>query len=279
MTPQSGRRIRWAQGVATCAAVLCAVLFAYPFLWMITGSFKTNREIFRPDVFWPASFDASAVIALAQGTWFPFWRVLGNSVWLASGQALGAVLVTSLAGFAFARLRIPARSLLFALCLCVVAVPIEALAIPLFSWVHTLGLFDHPTGVLLPGIVSGLGVVYFTRVFQHIPTDLVDVARIEGANAWQMYLTVLPLARGSLIAFGLIHFILSWHQHLVPLLILDSPAHKTLPIAITSLYGSSLRFPYAALMAASAITLLPTALLFALFYRRIRSALSEVFSH
>jgi len=278
MTPLSARRTRWVHGVAVGVASLWATLFAYPFLWMIAGAFKTNREIFRPDVFWPASLNTSAITALTSGTWFPFWRVLANSVLLASGQALGAVVITSLAGFAFARLRIPLRTLLFALCLCVVAVPIEALAIPLFSWVHTLGLFNNPAGVLLPGVVSGLGVVYFTRVFQQMPADLVDVARIEGANAWQIYRTVLPLARGSLIAFGLIHFILSWHQHLVPLLILDSAHHKTLPIAISSLYGSSMRFPYAALMAASSMTLLPTALLFALFYRRIQSALSELFT-
>jgi len=275
MNPLPGHRVPW---FAVCITTGAAILFAYPFLWMIMGAFKSNREIFRPNVFWPSSYELSTITDLINNTWFPFWRVLTNSVVLATGQAIGAVLVTSLAGFAFARLHVPARKILFALCLGVVAVPIEALAIPLFSWIHALGLFDHPAGVLLPGIVSGLGVIYFTRVFHQVPTDLIDVARIEGANAWRTYLTLLPLVRGSLIAFGLIHFILAWHQHLVPLLILDSPHHKTLPLAITSLYGSSMRFPYAALLAASAITLLPTAVLFALFYRRIQSALSELFS-
>jgi ABC-type glycerol-3-phosphate transport system permease component len=121
-----------------------------------------------------------------------------------------------------------------------------------------------------------LGVLYFTQVFKLIPNAYLEAARIEGAGEWRTYWLVLPMLGSSLLSYGLIHFILAWNEHLVPMLILNSPEHQTLPLALSSLYGSSLRFPFAVLMAGSFLAMIPTSLFFLISYKRFKNSLSNV---
>ncbi len=265
--------------LATLGVAAAGVLFFYPFLWMFLSAFKDNREIFKPLQLLPGTFDGQYFRQLLNGQWIPFLQVFLNSLVVATIQAIGVVTVTSMAGFAFAKSRFRGRGVLFALALVVIVMPQQTLAIPLFSWLNQLGLVNQLAGVILPGLVSGLGLLYFTQVFRQIPDDLVHAARLAGASEFRVYLTLLPLVSSALLSFGLIQFILAWHEHLIPLLVLSSTEKQTLPIALASLYGSSLRFPYAVLMAASSLILLPTVLLFALLYRRFQSALSDLLVH
>ncbi len=265
--------------LATLCVTGAGLLFAYPFLWMLCSAFKDNREIFKPLQLLPTAWDAQYYRQLFSGEWMPFWRVFLNSLVVATVQSAGTVIVTSMAGYVFARHSFRGRNLLFVVSLVVIVMPQGTLAIPLFAWMNHLRLVDQLAGVILAGMVSGLGVLYFTQVFRQMPDDLVNAARLAGAPEWRVYLTLLPLASSALLSFGLIQFILAWHEHLVPLLVLSSADKQTLPIALASLYGSSLRFPYAVLMAASTLIVLPTAVLFALLHRRFRSALSELLVH
>lgn len=252
------------------------LLFAYPFAWMGVSSFKDNKQIFLPLEFWPESWNTSFFQQLFSSEWLPFGKVLLNSLAIAIGQSLGAVLFTSLAGFAFAKHAFRGRGVLFVACLCLIVLPRQMIAIPLFQWVHTLGLYDSVWGVMLPGMMSGLGVLYFTQVFKLIPDAYLEAARIEGAGEWRTYRLVLPMLGSSLLSYGLIHFILAWNEHLIPMLILNSSEHQTLPLALSSLYGSSLRFPFAVLMAGSFLAMIPTSLFFLISYRRFKNSLSNV---
>jgi multiple sugar transport system permease protein len=257
---------------------LVAVIFVYPFVWMLLAVFKTNPEIFSSRNLFPADWELESVRRLLSGEWFPFWRVFGNSLLVALTQALLATWVTSLAGYAIAAARPGRARWLLPVALVVIVVPVQSLAVPLFNWTHSLGLLDRLAGVILPGAVSGIGVVWFTQVFRQVPPALREAARLDGAGDWRVWWMLLPLMTPALISYGLIHFILAWHEHLLPLLILNTPEHQTLPVALASLYGSSLRYPYGALMAASVFSVLPTMLLFVVCFRRFKTALAEVLS-
>lgn len=266
---------RWSM-VSTGLLVLAAVVFAYPFVWMLMSVGKSNPEIFNPRQVWPASWNFSPARRLVSGEWFPFWRVLGNSLFVAGAQAVLATLLTSLAGFAFATSRSRLTALLFPFVLVVIVLPVQALAVPLFAWINDLRLVNHAWGVILPGAVSGLGVIWFMQIFRQLPASLREAARLDGAGEWRVWWTLLPVIMPALLSFALIHFILAWHEHLLPLLVLSDQARQTLPVAISSLYGSSLRYPYAALMTGSVISVVPTALLFGLGFRRFKTALADV---
>lgn len=269
---------RWSPA-ATLALIALAVLFAYPFLWMLPAAFKTNPEIFNPRVFWPANWNTEPTRQLIAGEWFPFWRVLLNSLLVAFGQAALATLLSALAGYAFANLRGSASRLLFFVALIIIVIPIQSIAVAVFVWVNKLGLTDRLWGLILPGAVSGLGIVWFTQIFRQVPVPLREAARLDGANEWRVWWTLMPMLLPAAISFGMIQFVLAWHEHLMAMLILHSGAQQTLPVALSSLYGSSLRFPYAALMAGSLVSLLPIAILFGLCFRRFKSALADVIMH
>ena len=258
---------------------LLAVLV--PFLWMMLGIFKTNNEFFQPlgKAFFPVNYEWQNMGELLDGKWVPFWDVFGNSLVVSFGQALGAVTLSAMAGYAFARFTFSGKRLFFVSAVALILVPRQLFAVPLFSWVNEIGLSDSLFGVMLPGVVTGLGVIYFTQVFRQVPEEYLQAARICGATELRVFLTVLPLVWPALLSYGMIHFILAWHEQLVPMLVLTTETKQTLPLALAKLYDVSQRTPQGVQMAASTFAVIPTAVLFALCYRKFRSSLSDMLVH
>lgn len=261
---------------ATLALLALCGAFAFPFVWMVLATFKASPEIFRPLPLLPDRFHLDHYRALLDGTWIPFPRQFANSLIVATAQTLGALALSVPAAFVLARYRFRGAGQLYAISLASVFVPQQVLALPLYAWFHQLGLLDTLPAAILPGVASGLGILFFTQVFRRLPQELIELARSEGASEYRVFLTLLPLARNAILTFGLIHFVLAWHEHLIPLLMLSSDTSKTVPLALASLYGSSARLPYAVLMVGCLSTVLPTALLFLLLRGEFRSALREL---
>ena len=279
--------------------VLCPFLLAVtvPFIWMVLGVFKTNDLFFRLPRFWPVKLfdgeywnmigknifpqklDWQNFNGLLNGDWGPFWEVFGNSLMVSCAQALGAVALSAMAGYAFARFTFRGRRVLFVFAVALILVPRQLFAVPLYTWVNTLGMMDNLMGVILPGVVTGLGVIYFTQVFRQVPEEYLQTARVCGAPEFRVFLTVLPLLWPALLSFGMIHFILAWHEHMIPNLVLFSETNRTLPLALAKLYDTSQRTPQGVQMAASTFAVIPTAILFALCHRRFKSSISDLLVH
>ena len=277
------------------APFLLAVL--YPFLWMVFGIFKTNHEFFQPlriwpmkplnleywkglaDTFFPNEFNFINIHELVMGKWVPFWDVFANSMVSSFCQALGAVALSAMAGYAFARLKFKFKNVYFVFVLALILVPRQLFAVPLFSWLNILGLNDSIFGIILPGVITGLGVIYFTQVFRKIPAEFIQVARTCGASEFRVFLMLLSLIWPAILSYGMIHFVLAWHEHLLPMLVLSTDSHQTLPLALAKLYDVSQRTPQGVQMAASTFSLIPTALLFALCHRKFKSSLSDMLVH
>lgn len=274
-----GKTQRGALSLLLLGPFLLAVLV--PFLWMVLGIFKTNNEFFQPlgKAFFPVNYEWQNVGELLDGKWVPFWDVFGNSLVVSFGQALGAVTLSAMAGYAFARFTFSGKRLFFVSAVALILVPRQLFAVPLFSWVNEIGLSDSLFGVMLPGVVTGLGVIYFTQVFRQVPEEYLQAARICGATELRVFLTVLPLVWPALLSYGMIHFILAWHEQLVPMLVLTTETKQTLPLALAKLYDVSQRTPQGVQMAASTFAVIPTAVLFALCYRKFRSSLSDMLVH
>ena len=243
---------------------------------MVCATFKANPEIFRPFPLLPEGIHFRHYHALLSGEWIPYPRQFFNSLVIASSQTALALALSASAGFVFAKYTFSGKRALFALAVLVVLIPRQVMVLPIFTWMNVLGLLDGPWSVIWPGAVSGIGILYFTQVFKRVPDELLDLARSEGATEYGVFRISLPLVKPALVAYGLIHFILAWHEHLIPLVMLSSKLHMTAGVALSSLYGSSQRIPYGLLMAGSAMTVLPTALLYLIVQRHFKSSLSEL---
>ncbi len=257
--------------LSLAAACLCL----YPLLWMFLSSFKTNREIFQPTNFFPSIFDWSAYRSLLTGEFLPFQKYLINSLLLSSGQAILATSSSLAAGFALAKFRFPGRSVLVGLAILLILIPKQTMVVPTFEWLDRLNLIGSRWSLLLPGAVSGLGVLFFLQIFRNLPNEWMDQARIEGLSPLRAFFLVVPLAMPGVVGFGVLHFVLSWQDHLLPLVVLDDE-NITLPLALTKLRDASFRIPEAVGMAAACLSLLPVLVLFGLCIGNMKTALREV---
>jgi len=267
------------RGLSTLASTLVlaalSLLFAYPFVWMFFATFKSNPEIVRVAPLLPSEFQSTYYRELLGGTWTPFLRQYFNSLIVATAQTTGAVAMSVMAGFVLGTYRFRGARAVLVLLVALVAIPAPVLVLPLFTWFNRLHLVDTLAAAVLPGTVSGIGLLYFIQAFRGIPGELLDVIRTEGASEYRVFRTTLPLVKNAILTYGLIHFVLAWQDHLIPLVMLSSRDRLTVPIALSSLYGSA-TVPYALLMVGALLTVIPPAIFYVLVRRHFDTALSRL---
>jgi ABC-type glycerol-3-phosphate transport system permease component len=261
---------------ATTALSILALAFAFPFVWMLGAGFKADTEIFTPFPVFPEGFNPRHYRSLLSGEWIPYPRQFLNSLFIAVSQTALATAFSCAAGYVFAKFDFRFKRTLFVLALLTVMIPKQVMVLPLFTWMNDLGLLDTPWAVILPGTATGIGLLWFTAIYHRLPDALPDMARNEGADEYRVFWVTLPLIKPALIAFALIQFTLAWQEHLLPLVMLFSTENMTVNIGLASLNAGSVRVPYGLLMAGCTLTLIPTALFFALAYRHFRTALGQL---
>jgi len=217
-------------------------------------------------------------LAVKRDDLFDFRTAFCNSLLIAVLQAFGAVVLCACAGFVFGKYSFKGKTCLLGVALLTILIPRQVIALPLSEWLIQLQLYDSLWAIILPGTVTGIGLLFFAKMFRQVPEELLEVARTEGASELRVFFTVLPLVKSSLLTFAFIQFTMAWHEHLMPLLMLESD-NETLPLALSSLLSSSLRFPRAVVMAGGFFMIVPTILLFIFLYRQIKSSLSELILH
>ena len=270
-----GKVIRFFSVIFIC---FFALVCLYPFAWMFFSTFKTNREIYQPTTFFPQSYEWEAFYILLTGQTIPFVEYFLNSLMFSGMQAFLATVVCSAAGFIFAKYSFRGSGFLFGIAILVILIPKQAMAVPLFDWMLWLGLKGSGWSMVLPGIASGLGIVFFRQVFLKIPDDLIDLAKVEGYSTAKICWLLYPLILPALMTYGLLHFILSWQEHLIPLLLLDDN-NLTLPIALSKLRDVSHRIPESVGMAAAVLSVLSTVLIFGICFRKMKTALTNLSLH
>ena len=260
---------------STLVIFLFALFSLYPFAWMFFSSFKINKEIYQPSQLLPEEFNGQAYGLLLEGKFVDFEGSLWQSLMIASTQAFFATLVSALAGFVIARYSFRGKVFLFTAALLLILIPRQALVVPVFEWFNLLGMTGHSNSLILSGLASGLGVIFFTQAFKQLPVELMEVSRLEGQKPLRIFGLVMPLFVPSMITYFLLHFALCWQEHLLALLLLDDNA-LTLPLALAKLSDVSHRAPESIGMAAATLSFIPIVCLFALFFGKMRTALSQL---
>ena len=211
--------------------------------------------------------------------YFDFKKVFTNSLIIALLHCFGAVALSASAGYVFAKIDFKGKKFFFTLAILVILIPKQALILPLFEWINFIGLSNSHAGIVLPGALNAIGLLFFTQIWKQVPNDMLDICRLEGASELRTFIHALPLISSALLSFALLDFIMSWNEHLLPLIVLQSSDKQTLPLALSQLMGASLGEPLAVIMAGATFTILPTLTLFALLYRRIKSSLADLHLH
>lgn len=252
--------LRWGRllGQLTTYALLAlgGLTMLVPFAYMFSTSFKTGHQayLFPPvwipnPVEWSNYTEALEVLTV---------RAFFNSVFFTASIVLGQGLVTTMGGYAFARLRFPGRERLFLAYIATMMIPGQVTLIPVYLVVVRLGWHDSYLGLIMPILASGaFGTFLFRQFFKQIPEELSDAARIDGANHWLIYWRLfLPLSQPALVAYGVITALTAWNMFLWPIIVLQKRDLWVLTMTINFLQGQ-LSGNLNILMAAVTLTMLP----------------------
>jgi len=245
--------------------ILGAVVMFSPFIWEMLTSIRSYQDSIAvpPKLFAPIVLDNYAAVFTST----PFGPQLMNSVVMTLLRTLGQVLFCTAAGFAFARLRFPGRNVIFAVLLSALMLPTELLLLSQFQIIQSLGLVNSMAALVLPSVVSAFGVFLMRQFFMQLPEDVLEAARIDGANAFQIFFRIaMPLATNGMLALGILTAIWSWNDLLWPLIVNSDQDKMPLSVGLASLSGQYIT-NYPVLMAGSLLASIPMLILFIAFQR------------
>ena len=250
------------------------VLMVGPFLWMLLGSLKPQAEfLVSTPTFLPKNPTTDNFGRLFSNLDFP--RFFFNSAVVAVAVTVGNVLFCPMLGYALAKLQWRGKRLIMGLVLATLMVPAGITLIPNFVLMANLGLVNTYPGLILPFLVGPFGV-FLTRQFMYgIPDELLEAARIDGANEWRTFWTiVLPITAPVLATLGILTFLGSWNSFIYPLVMAQQEAMYTLPVALATFATGQYQADHGMLMAGFVVLVLSVLIIFILFQRWITEGIA-----
>jgi multiple sugar transport system permease protein len=241
--------------------IVTGILTIIPLLWMISASFMPTGEA---TIYPPHLLPSHATLAHYHElfTRMKFGRSFTNSMIVAVGVTLFSLLLNSMAGYAFAKLRFGGRDRLFNALVAVLVIPTQVAMLPLFLMLKSVHLINSYWGVILPSMATIFGIFLIRQFMLSVPDDLLDAARIDGAGEFRIYWSVImPLARPVLVTLAIFTFMSAWNDFMWPLIVLTDDAKYTLPVAVANLVGEHVQ-DTELMMASSVLTVLPVLILF-----------------
>ncbi|WP_367319033.1 carbohydrate ABC transporter permease [Streptomyces sp. HUAS ZL42] len=284
--PSLGRIVAW----AVMAAIVLITLL--PFYWILRTALSTNTSLAAhpgdplPTGLTGGGFERALGLqstkeAIAQGGaggGLRFWRYLINSVVVSTLITVCQIFFSSMAAYAFARLRWRGRDKVFGLFLAGLMVPTIFTLLPNFVLIKQLGLVDNLLGIALPTMFMTPFAVFFLRqFFMNVPREVEEAALLDGAGKIRIFFRVmLPMASTPILTLGVLTYITSWNDYFWPLMVSYSDSSRVLTVALAIFRAQTPQtgYDWSGLMAATLIAALPMLVLFGFFARRIVSSIS-----
>ncbi|MCD1571481.1 carbohydrate ABC transporter permease [Agromyces mediolanus] len=255
---------RWWLYLVLAAGLVAMVM---PFVWMILGSFKTNAEIRQhPTNFWPIDPTLDNYAQLFGR--LDFASYFANSLIVAFFVTAGNIVFSSMVGYALAKLEFRGKRLLFGLVLATLMVPGVVTFVPLFVLTANLGLVNSYPGLILPFLITPLGVFLMRQFMLSLPDELIEAARIDGASEWRIFLRVImPLCGPAVATLTILTFLASWNNFLWPLVVATSEDKYTLPVALALYSVGQNAAQYGLMMAGAVVVVVPVLAVFVVLQR------------
>lgn len=258
--------------VAVCLVLTAtAAVTVFPFLVCLITSFAPDRDVNSwPPRFIPSSWTMANYLALFQRV--PVGRQFLNSLIFASAVTVCSLVFDSLAAYALARLDFRGRNTLLVVLIASMMIPYQALLIPLYRMLASLGVMASSTMVamVMPRMADVAGIFLLRQFFVSLPRDLDNAARLDGAGEFRVFWSiVLPNARQGIFTLGLFNFMNNWNDLLWPLIMTNRTEDRTLIAGLSMLNGSvGGAVPYGIMMAGSVIAAIPLVIVFAFIQRQ-----------
>lgn len=253
--------------ITYAALIIGSVIMIFPFVWMILTSSKTVAESMQipPTIFPKHLIPENFTDALKS---LPFVNMYTNTILMILFRVIFAVLFSSMAGYAFAKLKFKGKNLLFSIVLMQMMLPSQIFIIPQYQMVAKLGLANTVAALVFPGLVSAFGTFFLRQAYLAIPEEIGEAAYLDGCNQWQTFTKIMfPLTRSSVAALTVFTAVFAYSDLMWPLVVNSDLKMMTLSSGLATLRGQfSTNFPV--LMAGSLLAMLPMVILYLFFQKR-----------
>ncbi|MFE7568492.1 carbohydrate ABC transporter permease [Streptomyces sp. NPDC057539] len=241
----------------------------FPLVWTAIAASRNNTRLAQtPPPFWfGGNLFKNLEIAWTDAN---MGTALLNTTIVAGAIAAGTVLFSTLAGFAFAKLRFRLKNLLLLLVIATMMVPPQLSVVPLYMLIAELSWTDQLQSVILPTLVSAFGVFFMRQYLTGaLPTELIEAARVDGASSWRVvWHVVFPAARPAMAVLGMLTFVMAWNDFFWPIIALTQNGNPTVQVALTGL-GRGYIPDQSVIMAGALLGTLPLLIAFVIFGRHI----------
>jgi multiple sugar transport system permease protein len=236
--------------------IIVSLIVLFPFFWMVDTALKPNEQVFQfPPTFIPESMQWGNFVAV--WTYLPFGHFIFNSLLIACTGTFLVLVTSSLAAYAFARLRFFGRDSIFLAYLGTLMVPQAVLVIPEFLLIKSLGWVNSYQALILPWAFTAFGTFLLRQFFKSIPIELEESAFIDGASRLRiLWSIILPLSKSALGVLGLFTFISFWNNFLWPLIITNTSDMATIPLGLQMFQGQH-GTEWSYMMAGATVSILP----------------------
>jgi len=271
----SGPRVDPQRLILTAALVALALLWLVPVVWVLVTSLKLSENIVRlpPEwIPWPATGSHYYEVLFSSSRTARIGRAFINSLVVSLGTVILVVTTSAMAAYPLARMRFPGRDLVFVILVGSLMIPNAVVLVPQYVLTQRLGWLSSYQGLIVPEAATtfAFGVFLLRQFFVTMPGDLEDAARIDGANAWQVFWRiVLPLSQPVLAALAIFTFRSAWNDFLWPLIAVNKPDMFPLPVALALLRSAYAAESYGPIMAGAILSAIPLLVVFIVANRRI----------
>ena len=253
--------------VTYAALVISSIIMVFPFMWMILTSSKTVSESMQvPPTIFPNTIMLDNFFEAVKS--LPFVSMYANTILMIVFRVVFAVLFSSMAGYAFAKLHFKGKNLLFGIVLMQMMLPSQIFIIPQYQMVAKLGIANSIAALVFPGLVSAFGTFFLRQAYLGIPNEVAEAAFLDGCNQWQTFTKVMfPLTSSSVAALTVFTAVFAYSDLMWPLVVNSDLKMMTLSSGLATLRGQfSTNFPV--LMAGSLLAMLPMVILYLFFQKQ-----------
>lgn len=265
---------KWGNPFTYFIALLFIGVCIAPVLYIVIGGFRTNSQISTSPAGLPSPWVVSNYISVLKSV--TFWGEFANSVIVALASTIGTVVLGLMVSFVLARYEFKLKGAMYSLFAAGLMFPLVIAITPLYIVVKDLGLIDSLLGVIIPQIAFGLPttVIILVPFLRAIPNEIEEAAAIDGASRLGFFFRmVVPLSLPGVVTVGILGFIGSWNNYVLPLYILNSQANYTLPLGVQQ-FSTEYSVDTAKVLAFTSLAMLPALIFFTIFEKKIVGGLT-----
>ncbi|MED4955049.1 carbohydrate ABC transporter permease [Paenibacillus sp. FSL R5-0527] len=257
------KSIRLNRVIITALMGMAGIFFILPFLWMLSASFKPELEVMTYPIQWiPSTWK---IVENYSQVWLgsiPFGLYYLNSIKVTLLTTALSLIISAMAAYGFSKVNFKGRDAVFMLVLATYMIPHQAILVPQFIMFRWLGLFDNHLGLVLLGASGVLGTFLLRQFFMGVHNEIIESARIDGANHWRIFFRIgLPLVKPALATYMILRFIWTWNDYQNPLIFLRTDSLFTLQLGIRKFADFNGEF-YSLMMAGAVSAILPLLIIF-----------------